>query len=60
MAAASGVPIYVSAETFFPITNALLEEEMGLGTPGVRAEVTDQLRRFRHRHPPLPPVRLAT
>jgi uncharacterized protein len=31
MAAAFGVPIYVSAETFFPITSALLEKGMGLG-----------------------------
>jgi uncharacterized protein len=31
MAAALGVPIYVSAETFFPITSALLEKGMGLG-----------------------------
>jgi uncharacterized membrane protein YraQ (UPF0718 family) len=31
MAAAFGVPIYVNAETFFPITSALLEKGMGLG-----------------------------
>jgi uncharacterized membrane protein YraQ (UPF0718 family) len=31
MAAAFGVPIYVTAETFFPITSALLEKGMGLG-----------------------------
>ncbi|HZB11301.1 MAG TPA: permease [Rubrobacter sp.] len=31
MAAALGVPIYVNAETFFPITSALLEKGMGLG-----------------------------
>jgi uncharacterized protein len=31
MAAAFGVPIYVSAETFFPITSALLAKGMGLG-----------------------------
>ena len=31
MAAAFGVPIYFSAETFFPITSALLEKGMGLG-----------------------------
>jgi uncharacterized protein len=31
MAAAFGVPIYVTAETFFPITKALLEKGMGLG-----------------------------
>jgi uncharacterized membrane protein YraQ (UPF0718 family) len=31
LAAAFGVPIYVSAETFFPITSALLEKGMGLG-----------------------------
>jgi len=31
MAAAFGVPIYVTAETFFPLTSALLEKGMGLG-----------------------------
>jgi uncharacterized protein len=31
MAAAFGVPLYVNAETFFPITSALLEKGMGLG-----------------------------
>jgi uncharacterized membrane protein YraQ (UPF0718 family) len=31
MAAAFGVPIYVTAETFFPITSALLEKGMGVG-----------------------------
>ena len=31
MAAVLGVPIYVNAETFFPITSALLEKGMGLG-----------------------------
>jgi uncharacterized membrane protein YraQ (UPF0718 family) len=31
MAAAFAVPIYVNAETFFPITSALLEKGMGLG-----------------------------
>jgi uncharacterized membrane protein YraQ (UPF0718 family) len=31
MAAAFGVPIYVNAETFFPITSALLAKGMGLG-----------------------------
>jgi len=31
MAAAFGVPIYVNAETFFPITSTLLEKGMGLG-----------------------------
>jgi uncharacterized protein len=31
MAAAFGVPIYVNAETFLPITSALLEKGMGLG-----------------------------
>lgn len=31
ISAAFGVPIYVNAETFFPITNALLEKGMGLG-----------------------------
>jgi uncharacterized protein len=31
MAAALGIPIYVNAETFFPITSALLEKGMGLG-----------------------------
>jgi uncharacterized membrane protein YraQ (UPF0718 family) len=31
IAAAFGVPIYVNAETFFPITSALLEKGMGLG-----------------------------
>jgi uncharacterized membrane protein YraQ (UPF0718 family) len=31
MAAAFGVPIYVNAETFFPITSALLEKGMSLG-----------------------------
>jgi uncharacterized membrane protein YraQ (UPF0718 family) len=31
MAAAFGVPIYVSAETLFPIASALLEKGMGLG-----------------------------
>jgi len=31
MAATVGVPIYVNAETFFPITSALLEKGMGLG-----------------------------
>jgi uncharacterized membrane protein YraQ (UPF0718 family) len=31
MAAAFGVPIYVTAETFFPITSALLEKGTGVG-----------------------------
>jgi uncharacterized membrane protein YraQ (UPF0718 family) len=31
LAAALGVPIYVNAETFFPITSALLEKGMGIG-----------------------------
>jgi uncharacterized membrane protein YraQ (UPF0718 family) len=31
MAAALGVPIYVNAETFFPITSALLVKGMGIG-----------------------------
>lgn len=31
VAAALGVPIYVNAETFFPITNALMERGMGAG-----------------------------
>ena len=31
MAAVLGVPIYVNAETFFPITSALLEKGLGLG-----------------------------
>jgi uncharacterized membrane protein YraQ (UPF0718 family) len=30
-AAALGVPIYVNAETFFPITNALMDKGMGTG-----------------------------